>query len=244
MRNFDQQHIVIVGGSSGIGLAVAANALNGGARVTLMGRSAERLEQALTQLSAPSRTNVVAVDIADELAVHEAFARIEAPDHVFVSAAQFVGGSVLDSDMAVLRGAIDQRVWGAVHVVRAAAPRMRDHGRRASFVFTGGVSSDRPAKGAWPTAVATAAAEQLARCLALELAPLRFNAIAPGWTDTPMWDDLLGSAKAETFTSVAARTPTGHIVSADEAAVAVLSLMSNYSINAEVLHVDGGLRLA
>jgi NAD(P)-dependent dehydrogenase (short-subunit alcohol dehydrogenase family) len=184
----------------------------------------------------------VATDVTDEAAVKQAFASVEAPDHVHVSAASFVGGSVLDTDMASLRAALDARLWGAVHVVRAAAPRMQGPG--GSFVFTGGVSSDRPAKGAWPTAVGTAAAEQLARCLALELAPLRFNAIAPGWTDTPMWDGLLGNAKAETFAAVAGRTPNGRLVHADEAAQAVLLLMANRALNAEVLHVDGGLRLA
>jgi NAD(P)-dependent dehydrogenase (short-subunit alcohol dehydrogenase family) len=243
MFDFQNQHIVVVGGSSGIGLAVAAQALHSGARVTLMSRSTERLHRALTQqLQGNSAAQAVAADITDEAAVRQAFASLASPDHVYICAAGFLGGSVLDSDMGSLRSALEARLWGAVHVVRAAAPRMQGPG--GSFVFTGGVSTDRPAKGAWPTAVATAAAEQLARCLALELAPLRFNAIAPGWTDTPMWDGLLGAAKAETFAAVAARTPTGRIVSAAEAAQAVLFLMANGSLNAEVLHVDGGLRLA
>lgn len=243
MNEFHNLHVVVVGGSSGIGLAVAAGALQRGARVTLMGRSADRLDRALTQqLQGNPSARVMPVDVTDESAVQRAFTGVDAPDHVYVSAARFVGGSVLDSDMGSLRAALEARLWGAVHVVRAAAPRMLGPG--GSFVFTGGVSTDRPAKGAWPTAVGTAAAEQLARCLALELAPLRFNAIAPGWTDTPMWDGLLGTAKAETFAAIAGRTPTGRLVAVDEAAQAVLLLMANRALNAEVLHVDGGLRLA
>jgi NAD(P)-dependent dehydrogenase (short-subunit alcohol dehydrogenase family) len=243
MNDLQNQHIVVVGGSSGIGLAVAEGALRAGARVTLMSRSSQRLKQTLTErLQSHAAARSVSVDVTDESAVTAAFGGIAAPDHVYVSAAGFVGGAILDTDMPSLRAALEARLWGAVHVVRAAAPRMQ--GPRSSFVFTGGVSTDRPAKGAWPTAVATAATEQLARCLALELAPLRFNAIAPGWTDTPMWDGLLGPAKQETFGAIAARTPTGRIVDADEAAQAVLALMANRSINAEVLHVDGGLRLA
>lgn len=243
MFDFQNQHVVIVGGSSGIGLAVAAAALRGRARLTLMSRSIERLGKALTlHLKSDLAVRSVPLDVTNEVAVREAFDGIDPPDHVYVSAAGFVGGSVFDTDMLSLRAALDARLWGAVHVVRAAAPRMNRPG--SSFVFTGGISTDRPAKGAWPTAVATAAAEQLARCLALELAPLRFNAIAPGWTDTPMWDGLLGAGKAETFAGVAGRTPTGRIVGAEEAAQAVLMLMANQSLNAEVLHVDGGLRLA
>jgi len=239
MNNFSGQHVVVVGGSSGIGLAVGRQALASGAQLTLMARDPARLQQAAGSCGGPVAT--VAVDVTDPHAVQVAFDGIERPDHVYVAAAGFVGGSVLDTPLAELRAALEARLWGAVHVVRAAAPRMRERG--GSFVLTGGVSSDRPAPGAWPTAVATAAAEQLARCLALELPPLRFNAIAPGWTDTPMWDALLGADKAATFASVAARLPVGRLATADEAAQAVLVLMANGSINAEVLHVDGGHRL-
>jgi NAD(P)-dependent dehydrogenase (short-subunit alcohol dehydrogenase family) len=239
MNTLAQGHVVVVGGSSGIGLAVARQALAAGARVTLMARSADRLQAAARTLV--ERVAIVPVDVTDAHAVQVAFDGIERPDHVYLAAAGFVGGSVLETPLPQLRAAFEARIWGAVHVVRAVAPRMQERG--GSFVFTGGVSTDRPAPGAWPTAVATSAAEQLARCLALELAPLRFNAVAPGWTDTPMWDGLLGEAKAATFASVAGRLPTGRIASADEVAQAVLLLMGNASINAEVLHVDGGHRL-
>jgi NAD(P)-dependent dehydrogenase (short-subunit alcohol dehydrogenase family) len=239
MNSLAQRHLVVVGGSSGIGLAVARQARAAGARVTLVARSTDRLRDAARTLD--DSVAVVPVDVTDAQAVQLAFDSIARPDHVYLSAASFVGGSVLETPLSQLRAAFETRLWGAVHVVRAVAPRMQQRG--GSFVLTGGVSTDRPAQGAWPTAVATAAAEQLARCLALELAPLRFNAVAPGWTDTPMWDSLLGDAKAATFASVAGRLPTGRIASADEVAQAVLLLMGNASINAEVLHVDGGHRL-
>jgi NAD(P)-dependent dehydrogenase (short-subunit alcohol dehydrogenase family) len=238
--NFQNQHIAIVGGSSGIGLAVAKSALACGALVTIMGRNRSKLEQAAKE-ELQGKASFLSVDIADEASVNTAFKNVPTPSHVYVAAASFVGGSILETPMLQLRAALDARLWGAVHVVRTLAPRMKDTG--GSFVFTGGVSSDRPSSGAWPTSISTAASEQLARCLALELAPLRFNAIAPGWTDTPMWDSILGSSKAETFASVAAKIPTQRIASADEAALAVLTLMANRSINAEVLHVDGGHRL-
>lgn len=239
MSDFHGQHVVVVGGSSGIGLAVAQGALAQGAAVTIMARDAARLEQAVAQTD--GRARGVVMDVSDESAVHRAFAELSPPQHVYIAAASFVGGSVLDAPLDSLRSAIDVRLWGAVHVVRAAAPRMREAG--GSFVFTGGLSTDRPSRGAWPTAVATAATEQLARCLALELAPLRCNAISPGWTDTPMWDPLLGADKAAVFADVAARLPSGRLASPDEVASAVLLLMHNSAINGEVLHVDGAHRL-
>lgn len=242
MSDLKDKHIVVVGGSSGIGLAVAELSLASGARVTVMGRSPDRLDAAVAgTLKGFDRVSSVPLDITNETAVHNAFADLDTPDHVYVAAASFVGGSVTGSDMASLRSALEARLWGSVHVVRAVATRMT--GPDASFVFTGGVSTDRPAKGAWPTAVGTAAAEQLARCLALELAPLRFNAISPGWTDTPMWDGVLGEAKAQTFAGVGGQIPTGRLATAAQAASAVLLLMSNAAINGEVLHVDGGHRL-
>lgn len=236
--NLKNKHVVIFGGSSGIGLEVARGALAFGADVTILGRSTEKLSAATASLG---KVRTVAADITDEAAVKAAFDAIPAPDHVYVAAGQFIGGSILDGNVADFQRALDARLWGAIHAVRAAAPKMK--GPSASFVFTGGVSTDRPAKGAWPTAVATAAAEQLARALAIELNPLRFNAIAPGWTDTPMWNGILGDGKASVFGEVGAKIPTGAIASSTEAAEGVLMLMSNRAINGEILHVDGGHRL-
>jgi len=237
--NLSNQHLLVVGGSSGIGLAVARQGLAAGMRVTVLGRKPERLRQAAESLPGIA---TLPLDIEDAAAVARTLATVPVPDQVYLAAGRFIGGTVFDTPVAELRGAMEARVWGALHCVRALAPRM--HGPRASFVLTGGVSTDRPAIGAWMTSVATAAAEQLARVLALELAPLRVNAIAPGWTDTPMWDDILGESKAEQFQAVGQRLPVGRIARADEAAMAVLQLMANPAITGEVLHVDGGHRLA
>ncbi|MBC7976976.1 MAG: SDR family oxidoreductase [Myxococcales bacterium] len=91
--------------------------------------------------------------------------------------------------------------------------------------------------------MATAAAEQLARAMALELAPIRCNAVAPGWTDTPMWDAILGAAKADVFQSVAEKLPIRRLARPDDVARAVLFLMASEAITGEVVHVDGGGRL-
>lgn len=230
------QHVAVFGGSLGIGLAVARASLDAGAQVTILSRDAIRLAAAAKDLNV--QTHVV--DITDTASVDAAAAAIPIPDHVYIAAGSFVGGGVLDGELDDFRSAFETRLWGALRVVRALAPRMAAGG---GFVFTGGLSTDRPAKGAWATALATAVAEQMARALALELAPLRCNAIAPGWTDTPMWDPILGDAKTQTFEAVAERIPTGRLATADEAAQAVLLLMANRSINGEILHVDGGHRL-
>jgi NAD(P)-dependent dehydrogenase (short-subunit alcohol dehydrogenase family) len=125
-------------------------------------------------------------------------------------------------------------------VVRATHPLMRPGG---SFTFTGGMSSDRPVSGAWVSGIATMATEQLARVLALELAPIRFNAVAPGYTDTPMWDRVYPQNGAQALRDLTKRQPIPRLVTADEVAQAVLLLMQNKAITGETIHVDGGSRL-
>lgn len=230
------KHVVVVGGSQGIGFATARLATQAGATVTIMGRSPEKLQSARDRLG---QVHTIAMNITDEAAVHEAFAEVEQIDHVYIAAGSFVGGKILDGSVEQFRPAIDSRLWGSVYVIRAAAPKIPAGG---SVTLTGGLSTDRPVVGAWVTSVATAAAEQLSRALSLELAPIRVNAVAPGWTDTPMWDGILGAAKQGAFQDVAAKIPTGRLATAAEAASAVIFLMSNPSITGEVIHTDGGHR--
>lgn len=230
------KHVVVMGGSQGIGFETARLATQAGATITIMGRSPERLEAARDRLG---DVDTVTVDITDEAAVHHAFAPLERVDHVYIAAGSFVGGKVLDGSVEQFRPALESRVWGSVYVIQAAASKIPPGG---SITLTGGLSSDRPVVGAWATSVATAAAEQMARALALELSPIRVNAIAPGWTDTPMWDAILGDAKHGAFEDVATKIPTGRLASAEEVASSVIFLMSNAAITGEVIHIDGGHR--
>ncbi|MBC7927083.1 MAG: SDR family oxidoreductase [Bryobacteraceae bacterium] len=233
----ENQKVVVIGGSEGIGLAVAKGARALGADVLIVSRNPSKLEAA--RIAVPGLTTHAA-DINNRSELASVFARLDHLDHVYVSAGSTKVGTPLEQDLSQFEAPFNERVWGSVEVVRAAHSRMRPGG---SFTFTGGLSSDRPVKGAWVSGIATAAAEQLARVLALELAPLRFNAIAPGWTDTPMWDRIFGNQKAETLQKVVSRHPIPRIVTADEVASAVTFLMQNKAITGEVIHIDCGARL-
>jgi NAD(P)-dependent dehydrogenase (short-subunit alcohol dehydrogenase family) len=235
--NLTDRHVVIVGGSSGIGLATGLLAKQLGADVTLISRDSQKLDRASEQLGG---VRTVAADFADEAEINAAFHDLPPIDHVYVAAGSFVGGNILEGNMADFRRAIDTRIWGSVHVVRAAVPKMNGSG---SVTFTGGLSTDRPVVGAWATSVATAAAEQLSRALSMELAPIRVNAISPGWTDTPMWDDILGESKQEVFGGVSTQVLVKRLSTATDVAQAAIFLMNSQTVTGEVIHVDSGHRL-
>ncbi|SEB89362.1 SDR family oxidoreductase [Terriglobus roseus] len=231
------QQVVIIGGSEGIGLAVAKLARALGARVMAVSRTKEKLEDARKTVSG-LETRVA--DINDAAAMEEVFSELSAVDHVYIAAGSTKLGGPLDNPLSEFRHKFDERLWGAIDVVRAAHRHMRPGG---SFTFTGGLSSDRPVPGAWVSGIGTMATEQLARVLALELAPLRFNAVAPGYTDTPMWDSIFPGSGALALSDVARKNPVARLVTADEVAQAVLLLMQNGAITGETIHVDCGARL-
>lgn len=236
-RGLAGDHIVVVGGASGIGLAVGRGALERGARVSLLDVD----EAGLSRVAAEERRfSVRAVDVGDERQVEAFFADAGRLDHVFVAAGTTRLGDLFGAPLDEQLAPLVLRVWGSARVARAVARRL---GAGGSLVFTGGVSTDRPVPGAWVSSVGTAAAEQLARALALELAPVRVNAVAPGWTDTPMWDRVLGSEKAAVLEAVASKLPIRRIAQPEEVAHAVLFLMENRAVTGAIVNVDGGGRL-
>jgi NAD(P)-dependent dehydrogenase (short-subunit alcohol dehydrogenase family) len=236
------QHVVVVGGGSGIGLATAVAAIGHGARVSLVGKDREQLVAAAATLPGdPTAHRWAVADVLEEQALRSVFAEGGPVDHIYISAGSAQLGSILDEETVddQLRG-LRVRLQGSAHVVRAAHPVLRSDG---SITVTGGVSTDRPVRGAWVSNVGTAAAEQLARSLALELAPIRVNAISPGWTDTPMWHTVLGEQREAVLEQARQGQLTGRLSTSAEVAAGVLALMTNPSVTGAILHVDGGSRL-
>ena len=223
--------VVVVGGSSGMGLATARAALAAGAAVTIAGRSASRLSQAKDSLG---ECRTVVADVTNEGDMQRLFGELDRVDHVFVSAGRAAAGELLGTELGTLRFDVDQRFWGLISVVRQAVPKMKG----GSITCMSGLFGSRPAAGAVVTSAMNAAVEALAKGLALELAPVRVNAVAPGLIDTPMLADYRepGSEWAS------ATLPVGRIGTPDDVAQAVLLLMTNGFMTGEVLHVDGGGR--
>ena len=143
--------------------------------------------------------------------------------------------------MTTMRRAFDERVWAAVHAIRALEGRIAGDG---SITFISGVLADRPnAQGTAILAAASAAMEALARGLALELAPIRVNTLSPGHVETPLLHRVLGEARDTVLPAMRAATPLKRLGTPEEAGAATVFLMTNGWMNGTTLHVDGGVSL-
>jgi NAD(P)-dependent dehydrogenase (short-subunit alcohol dehydrogenase family) len=231
--------VLVIGGSSGIGLASARLARERGAKLWIAARGAERLERARHELGADVEAAVV--DAGDESSVAGLLERIGALDHVLCTAGAVVHAPRLAGDLPALRATADLRLAAALHLARHAAPRLRAGG---SLTLMSGSSSVRPHPGGALDSAGCAAVEGLTRALALELAPLRVNALCPGPIDTPLLEAALGGARAAYLSQVAAQLPVGRAGRAEDVAQAALFLMTCGFATGVVLPVDGGLRLA
>ena len=235
--SFQDAVVVIVGGTSGIGLATAAMVQAAGAQVTVVGRDKDRLGAALEQLGGPAQG--MALDVADESAVEELFASLDHVDHVAMLAGTHAAGEIVDVATSTLREPVENRLWGALYVCKYAAPKMTD----GSITICTGAGVARPRRGAAIVAAAAGSAELLARAVALEVAPVRVNIIRPGIVDTPLLDRMAGAHRDAMIDSMAKRIPLGRVAQPAEIAHAIVFLMSNPYMTGSTLTIDGGFSL-
>jgi NAD(P)-dependent dehydrogenase (short-subunit alcohol dehydrogenase family) len=229
--------VLVVGGSSGIGLATAAAAGADGAFVTIASRSQSKLDAALTRLAGNARA--VVLDAGDEAAV-ERFFTDEAPwDHVVVSAAQTRTGPVRTLALADAKAAMESKFWGAYRVARIA--KIKDGG---SLTFVSGFLSVRPSASSVLQGAINAALEALARGLALELAPVRVNAVSPGLIATPLWSGMADDKREAMFAGAAQRLPARRVGQPEDIANAVLFLATTPFATGSTVRVDGGGAIA
>jgi NAD(P)-dependent dehydrogenase (short-subunit alcohol dehydrogenase family) len=235
-------HVLIIGGSSGMGLALAELLLADGAQVTIAGRSPGRLAAAVKQLDQSERLRACQVDITHEDQVQRLLADVGHLDHIVVTAADAVGAyaPVSDFELDAAQAIVDTKLLGPWLVAKHAGPYLAPGG---SITFTSGIAAYRPGPGASMIAAANGALEALARALALELAPLRVNVVSPGWIDTPIWDTIAGDNKTERLAAMAKRLPVGRIGQPIDIAQAFVALIKNGFITGTLVHVDGGHRL-
>lgn len=226
--------IVILGGSSGIGLATARAAIAEGAQVTITGRSPDRLETAKAALG--NRAKGVALDVLDQAGTERLFTELGRIDHVFITAGAVLFDPGLGVELDSIRPALETRFWGAFNAAKFAASKIPPGG---SITFMSGAAAIRPIRGASVATASCAAVEAFARALALDLAPVRVNAVQPGLIDTPFLDTL-GARRDAFIAEYAKRLPVGIPGRPEEVAYAVLFLMKNGFVTGITLTIDGG----
>ncbi|TLG01924.1 SDR family oxidoreductase [Nocardia cyriacigeorgica] len=231
---------VIIGGASGMGLALAHALVGEGEDVTIAGRSADRLAAARTALerAGHGRVRTRRADISREDEVADLFATDRPVDHVVVTAADATGvyGPTARLATDTARSVLNTKLLGAWLIGKYAAGAVTE-----SLTFTSGINAYRPNGSNTIMAAANGALASLAAGLAIEMAPVRVNVVSPGWVDTPIWNQL-GMDTQQAFTEMAQRLPARRVGVADDIAQAFLAVLRNRFITATVLHVDGGHR--
>jgi NAD(P)-dependent dehydrogenase (short-subunit alcohol dehydrogenase family) len=232
------QTVVVIGGSAGIGLETARRARAEGAEVVLTGRTPERLQDAARDVDARS---TAAFDAHDGAALEQFFQSLPTPiDHVMVTArrASLRGPARWRSRRA------EPRPQRASHAGGASVPLCRRQGparRHAGVHGWYGRSSGRPGLGTVPTV--TAALPALIASLALEVAPVRVNLIAPGFVDTPLSASLLGDRLEARRDEVRATLPIGRVVTPADVGALAVHLMVNTALTGATFDIDGGQQL-
>ncbi|MFF4895190.1 SDR family oxidoreductase [Streptomyces sp. NPDC001068] len=230
------QRVVVIGGTAGIGLAVAGGAAREGAEVVVASRRPESVEAALRVLPEGAEGRVL--DASDEDAVRGFFDGIGGYDHlVYTAGGSLLLESVAGTDVMAARRFLDTRLWGAYLAVKYGAGSIRPGG---SVVLTTGTAGHRPLPGSSVASALCGAMESLTRALAVELAPLRVNVVSPGVVRTELWRDLPEADREELYRSSAESLPVGRAGEPADVAEAYLYLMRGGYSTGSVVVVDGG----
>jgi NAD(P)-dependent dehydrogenase (short-subunit alcohol dehydrogenase family) len=226
----DRPTLLVVGGTSGIGLEIASRAVQRGEQVYLTGRDSARTKLIADEVGATG----LAVDLSRPAEVSEHLAAIEAVDHLVVAAIERDQNNCAEYDLAGAVYLATLKLVGYTEVVHTLLPRMTPD---ASIVLFGGLAKDRPYPGSTTVSTVNGGVMGMVHTLAVELAPIRVNAVHPGIVgDSPFWS----GKPAAVLEGYRSRTPIGRLASMADVAGAVEFLLENRAVNGVNLNVDGG----
>ena len=231
MTTSDKPSVLVIGGTGGIGFAIAKFYADRGSKVVITGRDAERTASVAKEVGGNARG--IALDVAEPERVEKALESIEHIDYLALVAVERDYNSAREYDIARARRIVTMKLIGYTEVAHTLYPRM---GAGASAVLFGGLASERPYPGSTSITTVNGAVSSLIRTLAVELAPVRFNAIHPGIiSDSPAWRD-----KADAIKNIEKRTPGGRLATTGDVVHSVDFLFTNRGVNGINLVIDGG----
>jgi NAD(P)-dependent dehydrogenase (short-subunit alcohol dehydrogenase family) len=231
------KRVVVIGGTSGIGFAVAQGAAADGASIVVGSSSARKVAAAQERLPGAQG---LAVDVKNEASVAAFFEQVGPFDHLVFTAGDWEragGGALASLDVAAAAGAFSVRFWGAVTAIKHAQKLIREHG---SVTLTDGMIANRPRKGAAISTAMAGAVEHLVLGLVPELAPIRINGVCPGLVQTEVWNAIPAEMREERLKRMTERLPVKRVAQPAEVAEAYLYLMRCGYTTGQVLRVDGG----
>ncbi len=228
--------VVVMGGSSGIGEATAALFAAGGAEVVVTGRGQDKLDAAVGRIG--GKTTGYRMDAMSQDDIDGFFAQSPAIDHLVIAVSGAAGsGPFAELDLEDLAAGFDRKFWPQVRILKAALPHLSSAG---SVTLISAGSSRAAFPGTAGLAAINGALDAMVPPLAVELAPLRINAVSPGVIDTPWWDRVPQEQRRTLFEGISATTLAGRVGRPEDVAAAIVSLATNGFITGVVLDVQGG----
>lgn len=233
-----EKKVVIIGGSSGIGLATASAALDHGANVIIASRSEQKLKAANQTLANKAETAIV--DTTCEASLRHLFDSIGAYDHLQLPGSVVHFGDLNSLSMADARASFDSKFWGVLSAIQYGQQRIADNG---SITLYSGAASQRASSDSFIVTAVNSAIEGLCKSLAISLSPVRVNVISPGLIMTPIFENLGQQVIDEVFATYEPQMLVKRYGKAEEVAAAALFLMTNHFTTGSRLQIDGGLSI-
>ena len=234
MGSLQGKCVVVVGRGGGIARAITVLVRSEGARVVVAGRDAAALARSYDD---DDGITAETVDVTDDASISAFADRVGPVDHLVSTVSARARGNLADLDRAKLQLSFDTKVIGPAMLAKHFAPLLNEGG---SIVLFSGVNAFKVSVGYLGVAITNGAVDFLTRSLAVELAPIRVNAVSPGVIDTGAWDSLGEDGRRDYFAHISATNPAGRIGTADDVAEAVLSALTNTFLTGTTLKVDGG----
>lgn len=233
--NLENQKILIIGGATGMGFATAELAEKLGGNVIIAGHNKEKNQKALSKLSNTAESRYV--DVVDPDSISALFQSLDRIDHIFITAAPGGTGDFKNAPLEIKETYIFGKFWSLFMISKKAIDQISEKG---SITFITGGFTENPTKGTVLVSAAFHAVEGFAKAMVVEMAPIRFNVIRPGFIDSGFWDFMEQKEREELFEETKSKIAVNRLGTSEDIGKMATSIMMNTFINGQIIEVNGG----